>query len=103
VAAGQPGHRDEEVLREELRAADDDEDERDAEAERAEEVADVLAEARRQRRRDRRERDDPEDDVEAGDECRRRQLEARSLQAPPALGAGALEDLVRLWRGGDCS
>ena len=44
------------------------------------------------------ERDDAEDDVEAGDERGRRQLQARARQAPLALVARAREHLVRLGR-----
>jgi hypothetical protein len=79
VPAHEARHGDEEVLREELRAPDDDEDEGDPEAERAERVGGLLAEARRERRRDRGQRDDAEDDVEAGDERRRRELQPSAL------------------------
>jgi hypothetical protein len=58
----------------------------------------LLADAGSERGRDRGERDDAEDDVEAGDERRRGELEPRALQAPPALLARAREDLV--WLGG---
>jgi hypothetical protein len=101
VPANEPRHRDEEVLREELRAPDDDEDERDPEAERAEGVSGLLAEARGERRGDRRKRDDAEDDVEARYERGRREFQPPAIQSAPALLAGALEDLVGLGRGGD--
>jgi hypothetical protein len=64
-------------------------------------VGGLLAEARRERGCDRGERDDAEDDVEAGHERRRRELQARALQAAPALLARALEDLVGLGGSGD--
>jgi hypothetical protein len=101
VSPRQSGDRDEEVLGEELRAADDEEDEGDAEAERAERVRGLLAEERLERGRDRCERDDAEDDVEARDERRRRELQPRALQAAPALLARAAEDLVGFGWGRD--
>jgi hypothetical protein len=97
VPPREPRDRDEEVLGEELRAADDEEDEGDPESERAQRMGRLLADAGRERGRDRGERDDAEDDVEAGDERRRGELEPRALQAPPALLARAREDLVWLW------
>ena len=85
VAAVEPRDRDEEVLGEELAAADDEEDEADAERDRAEDVRGVDAERPvRQVRRDERERDDARDDVEPGRERRRDDLDERPLE--PALG-----------------
>jgi hypothetical protein len=101
VPLREPRDRDEEVLGEELRAADDEEDEGDPEPERAERMGRLLADAGRERGRDRGERDDAEDDVETSDERRRREFEPRSLQAPPALLACTREDLMWLGRSRD--
>ena len=82
LAAPQRGDRDEEVLGEELRAPDDDEDERDPEEQRADEVRRARTERRRHQRGDGGDRDDAEDDVEAGDERGR-------ATAPAASASGA--------------
>src|SRR5918911_730775 len=87
------GDRDEEVLGEELRLADDDEDEADPERGRAHEVAEL-------RRGDRpgheRERDDAEGDVEAADERGRDELDDRPGETPLSLLPRPRVDLLGL-------
>jgi hypothetical protein len=92
----QAGERDEEVLGEQLAAADDQEDEADAEAERAEDVRGMLAEVVLELRRDHREQDDAGDDVEARGERRRHLLEHRTREAALALFLRPLVDRLRL-------
>ena len=92
VAAVQSRDRDQEVLGEELRSADDDEDEADAERDCAGYTTFLPAD----RRRDERIRDDAERDVEAADERGRGELHEGSRQPPAPLATCPLVDLLGL-------
>src|SRR5919204_6114443 len=94
--AVEPGDRDEEVLREELRAPHEDEDEGEPERDRAGEVREGAAEVRPGQRCGEPERRNAERDVEATDERRCGEFDRGAGEPATSLFTGARKDFLRL-------